>query len=160
MLMISTDAGVLADIKRRYITDKFCKKLATNPDLPRVAQKDSLWYIGTRLVIPQVGDVRESLFRLAHDCLGHFGADKSYAALRDAYYWPNMQQDLELSYIPGCVDCQCNKSRTTKPAGLLHPLPVPDDHCTSIGLDFIGPLPLDEGFDCILTMTARLNSDL
>jgi hypothetical protein len=38
----------------------------------------------------------------------------------------------------------------------LHPLPVPEMQGDSVGLDCIGPLPLDEGFDCILTMTDRL----
>jgi len=47
---------------------------------------NGLWYIGDRLLIPLIGDIHENLFRLAHDCLGHFGADKSYAVLRDAYY--------------------------------------------------------------------------
>jgi hypothetical protein len=27
-------------------------------------------------------------------------------------------------------------------------------------MDFIGPLPLDEGFDCILSMTDRLGSNI
>ena len=44
--------------------------------------------------------------------------------------------------------------------GPLHPLPIPDDQGNSVTLDFIGPLPLDEGFDCILTMTDRLGSDI
>lgn len=82
-----------------------------------------------------------------------------YAALRDAYYWPNMRRDLESSYIPGCSDCQRNKSRTTKPPGPLHLLPVPDRHGSSVAMDFVGPLPVDKGFDCILTMTDRLGAD-
>jgi len=60
----------------------------------------------------------------------------------------------------GCRDCMQNKSFTTKSSGPLHPLPVPDGRCLSISLDFIGPLPLDEGYDCILTITDRLRSKL
>jgi len=123
-------------------------------------QSNGLWYIGDCLLIPRVTAVRETLFRLAHDTLGHFGADKSYASLRDAYYWPNMRRDLEQAYIPSCVDCLRNKSRTSKPAGPLHPLPVPDDRGLSIAMDFIGPLPIDESYDCILTITDRLGSDI
>jgi hypothetical protein len=160
VLTVTADASILADIKRGYTEDKFCKKIAANPNIPGISQANDLWYLGLRLVIPRVGDIRENLFRLAHDCLGHFGTDKSYAALRDAYYWPNMQRDLEQSHIPGCVDCQRNKSRTMKPLGPLHLLPVPQDRCDSMALDFIGPLPLDKGFDCILTMTNRLNSEV
>jgi hypothetical protein len=51
------------------------------------------------------------------------------------------------------MQCQRNKSRTTKPVGPLHPLPIPDGRGDSITIDFIGPLPVDEGFDCIVTIT-------
>ena len=44
--------------------------------------------------------------------------------------------------------------------GPLHPLLIPDDQGDSVTLDFIGPLPLDKGFDCILTMTDHLGSDI
>jgi transposase InsO family protein len=71
-----------------------------------------------------------------------------------------MQRDLEKAYVPGCIDCQRNKSGMKKPAGPLHPLPVPEEHGESVAMDFIGPLPLDEGFDCILTITDCLNSEL
>ena len=71
-----------------------------------------------------------------------------------------MRRDLERAYIPSCADCQRNKSRTTKPLGPLHPLPVPDHRCDSVAINFIGPLPVDDGFDCILTLTDRLGSDI
>jgi len=92
--------------------------------------------------------------------MGHFGADKAYANLRESYYWPNMRRDLENAYVPGCVDCQRNKSQTSKPRGPLHPLHVPDERGSSVAMDFVGPLPEDEGFNCILTMTDRLGSDI
>lgn len=62
-------------------------------------------------------------------------------------------------YVPSCEDCQQNKSPTRKPSGPLHPLPVSDGRCDSVAIDFIGPLLEDDGFDCIVTMTDRLNSD-
>ena len=110
-------------------------------------------------MIPRTGDVHENLFHLAHDTLGHFSADKSYANLHDAYYWPNMRTDLEKLYVPSCSDCQCNKSCTTKPPGPLHPLPIPDKCGDSVALDFVGPLPKDDSYNCILTITNRLGSD-
>ena len=71
-----------------------------------------------------------------------------------------MWKDLESGYIPSCVDCQHNKNSTTKPTGLLHPLLVPDERGDSVTIDFIGPLPEENGFDCLITMTDRLNSDI
>jgi len=78
--------------------------------MPGIQSKDGLWYVGNHLVIPHTGDLREMLFRLAHDILGHFGFDKTYASLRESYFWPNMHRDLETAYVPGCAECQRNKS--------------------------------------------------
>ena len=100
-----------------------------------------------------------NLYCLVHDSLSHFGADKSYTSLYDAYYWPNMWTKLEKSYIPSCNDCQWNKLRT-KPPGPLHLLPIPDECGDSVALNFIGPLPLDHGYDCILLTTYHLGSSI
>ena len=105
-------------------------------------------------------NIRERLFRYAHDALEHFGFDKSYAFLRDAYHWPHMRRELGSMYIPSCEDCQRNKSPTTKPHGPPHPLPIPGARGDAIAIDFIGRLPDDEGFDCIATVTDRLGADL
>jgi hypothetical protein len=67
---------------------------------------------------------------------------------------------LEKAYIPSCADCLRNKSPTMRPPGPLHPLPVPDQRASSIAMDFIGPLPTDEGYNCILTITDHLGSDI
>ena len=71
-----------------------------------------------------------------------------------------MRKDLESAYVPSCVDCQRNKSSTSKPIGPLHPLPVPEERGDSVTMDFIRPLPPDEGFDCLLTLTDRLGADV
>lgn len=128
--------------------------------MPDLTVRDSLWFIGERLIVPGQCDARESIFRIADDTLGHFGFAKTYESLRNSYFWPHMRKDLEEGYIPSCIDCQRNKSRTTKPTGPLHPLPVPDEHGDSVAIDFIGPLPEEGGFDCIVAMTDRLNSDI
>ena len=152
---------LLKEIREGYNSDPFTKKLqAARPGLDTVREENGFWFVNNRLFVPNVPHVREILFRLAHDKLGHFGAPKSFLALRDSFYWPKMRLHLEQAYIPSCADCQRNKSRTTKPFGPLHPLPVPDQRCDSVAIDFIGPLPIDDGFDCILTFTDRLGSDI
>ena len=130
------------------------------PSLPGIRLVNGLWYIGNRLVIPWVGNVRETLFRLTHDVLGHFCFDKTYASLRDSYYWPNMRKELETAYVPSCVECQRNKLSTTKPFGPLHPLPIPENRKDSVAINFIGPLPPDSGFDQITSFTDHLGSDV
>jgi hypothetical protein len=161
ILRVSTDASVLQEICAGYQSDSFCKKfIHSSIGMKGIHCSNGLWYVGDRLLIPRVRDIRENLFRLAHDAAGHFGADKSYATLRDTYYWPNMRWDLEQSYIPSCVKCQRNKSSTSKHSGPLHPLPIPERHGDSIAMDFISPLLLDDNFDCILSITDCLHSDI
>ena len=86
---ISTDTSILQTIKSGYGSDPFCQKLG-KVDVPGAKFVNGLWYIGNHLLIPRVGDVQEQLYRLAHDTLGHFGSDKSYATLKHGYYWLNM----------------------------------------------------------------------
>lgn len=153
--------AILDEIKQGYTTDPFIAKLTSaSSGMANVEQHNGFWFLDDRLVIPNGRKVRETLFRLALDRLGHFGSPKSYDALRHSFYWPNMQRDLEKAYIPSCIDCQRNKFSTTRPIGPLHPLPVPDRRCDSIVIDFIGPLPLDQGFDSIVTFTDRLGSEV
>jgi len=160
-MKIAADIEFLDVVKAGYTTDSWCKTLSSaTPSLPDLVMRDGLWYIGNRLIIPQTGTLHETLFSLAHDALGHFGFNKTYGSLREAYYWPNMQRDLEQGYVPSCPDCQHNKLSTIKPYGPLHPLPIPDKWGDSVAIDFIGPLPEDEGKNCIITFTDRLGSDI
>jgi hypothetical protein len=91
-LSIMTNTSILREIQDRYQNDKFCKRVMD----PSFAMQgftcaNNLWYIGDQLIIPRTGTIRKDLFRLVHDNSGHFGVDKSYAKLCDAYYWPNMR---------------------------------------------------------------------
>ena len=71
-----------------------------------------------------------------------------------------MHHDLEHAYIPSCIDCLCNKSSTPHPPGPLHLLPVPETHGDSITMDFVGLLPVDKNFNCILMITDHLSADI
>ena len=117
-------------------------------------------HISKHPMIPQHGNLREHIFHLAHNSLGHFGVEKSYAALRDNFYWLSMRKNLLNEYVPSCQDCQCNKGTTHKPAGLLHPLPIPDNQFNSIAIDFISPLTPDDSYNSIITMVDRLGADI
>lgn len=48
----------------------------------------------------------------------------------------------------------------TKRPGPLHLLPVPDKCFDSVTIDSIGPLPTDDGYDVIITMTDHLGADI
>jgi hypothetical protein len=160
-LSISADGELLNMIRAGYATNPWCKWITdAKIKLHGICVTDGLFYAGDRLIIPRSSNVHELLFHLTHDVLGHFGFTKSYGSLCDSFFWPNMCQDLKLAYIPACADCQQNKPSTKKPMGPLHLLPIPDQHGDSVAMDFIGPLPEDEEFNCIMTFTDCLNSDI
>lgn len=115
-LSISTNPAWLATIRGGYGSDNWSQRLldtlwdsVVKADCSAAVQKLSapdaleaehldgrsalgitvcsgLLYVGNHLCIPRVDDVREQLFCLAHNVLGHFGTDKSYASLRTSYY--------------------------------------------------------------------------
>ena len=158
---VQMDGDFLLKVQNAYTSDNWCQKLlSATRGMPDLTIKDGLWFIKDRLLVPAGSGLREHLFRVAHDTMGHFGFSKTYESLRSSYFWPNMRKDLEEGYIPSCAECQRNKSSTSRPAGPLHPLPVPDDRFDSVALDFVGPLPLDEGHDYLLTITDRLGADI
>ena len=160
-LNISAHKHLLKDIKSGYNEDTWCKRLPTAmQSWPELQLRDGLWYVGHRLIIPRTGNLCETLFQMAHDTLGHFGFDKTYGSLHNEYYWPNMRRDLENGYVASCPECQWNKSTTVKPIGPLHPLPILDQRGDSVAIDFIGPLPEDNGNNCIITFTDLLGSDI
>lgn len=155
---ISIDDMLIENVRTSYVKDMWCQKLlSASRGMPQLVINNGLWYLNNRLVVPNGCGVQEEIFRMAHNALGHFGFAKTYDLICDSYFWPNMRKDLEEGYIPSCLDCQRNKSLTTKPNGPLHPLPIPDNRCQSIALDFIGPLPEYKNFNCIFTITDCLN---
>jgi hypothetical protein len=77
---IASDPNILRSIRDAYKDDPFCQKLASAEcSIKNVVLTDGLWFINNRLVVPAASGFRETLFRLAHDNLGHFGAAKCYA---------------------------------------------------------------------------------
>ena len=89
---LNLDTDLINAIKTGYSNDPFVKKLTSaSTGMEIIKQQDGFWFINDHLVIPDVKHVRETLFRLAHDSLGHFGTGKSLASLKDSFYWPNMR---------------------------------------------------------------------
>ncbi|KAJ7944105.1 Retrotransposon protein, putative, Ty3-gypsy subclass [Quillaja saponaria] len=81
---------------------------------------------GSRLFVPKAGDLRRTLMKECHDTLwaGHPGWQRTYALLKQGYYWPQMREDA-VNYSKTCLICQQDKVERKKIAGLLEPLPVP-----------------------------------
>ncbi|KAJ3566511.1 hypothetical protein NP233_g6963 [Leucocoprinus birnbaumii] len=102
IMTIDTDDELRAMIVAGYSQDTWCEK-ARKTKMDDLTFKGELMFYKNRLIIPRVGNTRETILGIAHKILGHFG---------------------------------------------------------SIAMDFVGPLPEENGCDQILTITDRLGADV
>ena len=95
---------------------------------------------------------RTGVLAAYHDCKagdGHFWIKRTFAAIKQKYWWPMMYQQVK-DYISTCDVCQRAKvSRTRHPAP-LNPLPI-EDVFSRILIDILCSLPkTKEGFQYVL----------
>ncbi|KAL0401393.1 UNVERIFIED_CONTAM: Transposon Tf2-11 polyprotein [Sesamum latifolium] len=111
-----------------------------------------------RLYVPKGGDLRKSLISECHDTLwaGHQGKERTYALVQRAYYWPQMQDNVE-TYVRTCLICQQDKADHQKKAGLLQPLPIPTRPWESVSMDYISGLPKVGDLGSIIIVVDRLS---
>ena len=97
---ISSDPLFLDNICTGYDHDSWCSCLISEVKSKKLDIKlditlcNSLLFTGNCLIIPCFKGLREQIFRLAHDNLGHFGGNKMYENLQHEFYWPHMRRDL------------------------------------------------------------------
>ena len=106
------------------------------------ARDGFLYYFG-RLYVPNNRILRSDLLVEAHDSplSGHLGIKKTLYKLSRFYYWPHMDKEVK-EYVKSCLACASIKSSNLPPAGLLHPLPIPNDRFETMTIDFITQLPI------------------
>ncbi|CAI7813547.1 unnamed protein product, partial [Closterium sp. NIES-54] len=103
--------------------------------------------------------LKKLLLEEFHDVLyaGHFGSNKTLAGIAKVYYWPHMANDVQ-KFVTSCDTCQRMKSSKQKKAGLLQPLPVPEQPWQVVSLDFITGLPPTNGeHDAILVVIDKFS---
>ncbi|WVY91755.1 hypothetical protein V8G54_037269 [Vigna mungo] len=86
---------------------------------------------------------------------GRSGYFRTFKRVAGVLYWEGMKRDIK-EFVMQCAVCQCNKTETLAPVGLLQPLPIPTQVCSDISMDFIGGLPKVQGKDTILVVVDRL----
>jgi len=101
--------------------------------------------------------IHEIIIDDAHRIVGHFGADKTLSYIWRWFWWPSIARDT-VAFIDTCGNCQTNKTSNQRPQGLLHSLPILTRPWESIGINFMGPLPLSQGFDYIMIVICRMSS--
>ena len=111
------------------------------------------------VIVPNYKDVRRDILYELHNTkyCGHLGVKKTRARVQHRYWWPTWGRDVDL-YVRKCDTCVRNKSSSSVPAGLLQPLPIPEEPWEAISMDYITHLPeTRRGHDAILVFVDRLS---
>lgn len=99
-----------------------------------ITLQDGLLLNQGRIVVPENHPLQE--VREFHSTVmgGHAGLPKTLKRKRLAahFYWPKMR-DSVTHFVNACIVCP--QSATTKPGGLLEPLPIPENIWQDISMD-------------------------
>ncbi len=106
--------------------------------------------------VPQV--LRQRVMQLVHSnpSSGHPGIAATLQLLNNKFWWSTLRIDT-IAFIQNCTICNTSKSPHQLPAGLLHPLPIPQRPWSHIAIDFVTDLPSSQGHTTILTVIDRFS---
>jgi hypothetical protein len=126
--------GQVGDAKIQEIKDLITKD--RGPEFTEDEQ-DTIWFKDT-ICVPKIGSLRETILKEAHDSdySIHPGSTKMYQDLKQKYWWYGLKRDVA-THVAMCDVCQRVKAEHQRPAGLLHPLKIPEWKWEEIGMDFI-----------------------
>ena len=116
---------------------------------PRVKGLPAAQRLVRQLALP--GPCRPDVLRSFHDSHaggGHLGIQKTFAAIRERYYFPGMYQIIS-KYVTTCDLCQRMKTDRKRQPPPLTPMPV-EDVFSRWHMDILGPLPKVNGYQYIL----------
>jgi hypothetical protein len=119
--------------------------------------QDRLLFKGNQLCILNCS-MRENLLKEKHSggLAGHFGHNKTFAKLREAYFWPGMHSKVK-KFANRCRIFQHSKGRKQN-AGFYQPLPIPERPWDEISMDFVLGLPrMKRGHDSIFVVVERFS---
>ena len=153
-------ATVLDSLRAAATTDRHYSKLLKTP-LAHMHVREGLLFSDTLVIVPADTALRSLLISEHHDTpyAGHLGVTKTLGLLRRQFTWRGMGQDVH-RYVTSCPQCQLGKHSRLPPAGLAQPLGVPDRPFQSVSLDFVGPLPLSQGFNSLMVVVCMLTKKL
>jgi hypothetical protein len=117
----------------------------------------TIWF-KNRICVPEIDSLRDTILKEARDSAYsiHPGSNKMYQDLKQMYWWYGLKRDVA-SHVALCDVCKRVKAEHQRPAGLLHPLKIPEWKWEEIGMDFIVGLPhTSTGYDSIWVIVDRL----
>ncbi|GKE18775.1 RNA-directed DNA polymerase [Tanacetum coccineum] len=139
--------------------DSFRGLYCDDPDFREIWSKcdNGPLFKGARLCIP-LCSLREAIILEGHagGLAGHFGRDKTLALLREQFYWPKMERDVN-RLLERCRTCHIAKTHSSN-AGLYTPLSVPVAPWEDVSLDFVLGLPRTQrAKDSIMVVVDRFS---
>lgn len=111
--------------------------LEKSEKLGYTVKKGRLFY-KDRLVIPRSSKHISVIIEEYHSGVagGHSGVLKMVKRIQRLFHWANLKHDVQ-KFVTECRVCQTQKSSTLTPAGLLHPIPIPNQIWEELSMDFI-----------------------
>lgn len=132
-LALSKPIPTLLDDLRRECASKpellsIKKQVEAGILMPHYLVRDSLLFYKNRYCVASDSDLKKLILHEFHATpnAGHCGVKRMLVRLTALFYWKNLRKDVE-AYISRCLVCQQTKYSTQPPAGLLQPLPTPND---------------------------------
>ena len=129
----------LQELKNQILRDKAPAAIKNK----HILIENALYYISdvngdpmVRLYIPS--HIKQTVVEQYHDKNGHMGIDKTFEAVRNKYYWPNMFKEI-YAYVTTCVACQTRNLKKVRAP--MQETPVPPYPFCHIGVDVSGPYP-------------------
>nr|KYP74492.1 Retrotransposable element Tf2 [Cajanus cajan] len=119
---------------------------------------DGLLLWKDRIVVPNDSTIINQILQEYHSSPigGHSGVARTIARVTTQFFWKGMNKDIA-KYVQQCLICQKAKTATISPAGLLQPLPIPNQIWEDISMDFIVGLPPVEGYTVVFVTVDRLS---
>jgi hypothetical protein len=161
-VIIDVEPTLEQEIRKGQIGDakiKEIKNLITEGRGPEFTEDEqgTVWFKDP-ICVPEIDSLRETILREAHDSNYsiHPGSIRMYQDLKQKYWWYGLKRDV-VAHVAMCDVCQRAKAEHQRPAGLLHPLKIPEWKWEEIGMDSITGLPrTSKGCDSIWVIVDRL----
>jgi hypothetical protein len=146
--------GQIGDAKIQEIKDLIIE--GRGPEFVEDEQ-GTIWFKDMICVL-EIDSLHETILKEAQDSdySIHTGSTKMYPDLKQKYWWYGLKRDVA-AHVAMCDVCQRVKAKHQRPAGLLHPLKIPEWNWEEIGMNFITRLPCTpKGYDFIWVIMDRL----
>ncbi|KZV31629.1 peroxidase 64 [Dorcoceras hygrometricum] len=147
--------AVKGDPRFREIVEKLNR--GEKPQSPYSLAQGTLLHKG-KLVLPPQSKWTAQIMVECHNSVegGHAGAFCTLKRIANCFYWPGMKGEV-YQFVAECLVCQQHKYQATKPAGVLQPLPVPEQIWEDISMAFISGMTKSQGFEVLFVVVDRLS---